>query len=80
MNTVKDAAKERAWRTFLQNIWIDICVVAGPLVYDLVAKAEPTSTRSYWIAGGLSIGKTVALVIIAYVMRLKKRPQTEITK
>lgn len=75
--TKQDAAKERAWRTFLQNIWLDIVVVVGPLVYDLVLNADATSGKTYWITNGLTIGKTVLLVVIAYVMRLKKSPKTE---
>lgn len=76
----KDAAKERAWRTFLQNIWLDICVFVGPLLYDVVFNAQGLESKEYWIANGLSIGKTVLLVIISYVMRLKMRPKTETTK
>lgn len=75
--TKQDAAKERAWRTFLQNIWLDLCVFVGPLLYDLVSNAEGAGSKAYWVAGGLSLGKTAALVVISYVMRLKKTPKTE---
>lgn len=78
--TTQDAAKERAWRTFMQNIWLDIVVVVGPLLYDVVLNADATTGKTYWITNGLSVGKTVLLVIIAYVMRLKNRPKTETTK
>lgn len=80
MATVQEAAKERAWRTFLQNIWLDLCVFVGPLLYDLVLNSSGATTKEYWIAGGISLGKTALLVIIAYVMRLKKRPVTETIK
>lgn len=78
--TVKDAAKERAWRTFLPNLWIDLCVIVGPLVYDMIFNVDGLGTKEYWILNGLSVGKTTLLVIISYVMRLKYRPTTEIVR
>jgi len=69
-------AKDRAWRTFLQNIGIDILVVVGPLLYGAVSSWDGSFTRAYWIPVGLSVVKTAALVIISYVMRLRKEPKT----
>lgn len=79
LDAIKAAAKERAWRTFLQNIWIDICLVAGPQLYALITGAHSLD-KSYWVPGLLSIGKTAALVAIAYVMRLKRQPKSEVAK
>lgn len=77
-NTVitKVDAKDRAWRTFLQNIWLDLGVVVGPLLVDAVTNWDGSFSGTYWATVGLSIGKTAALVIIAYWMRMKKAPQT----
>lgn len=72
----KSDAKDRAWRTFLQNIWLDLAVVVGPLLYDAVSGWDGAFTRAYWLPVGLSVAKTAALVVIAYVMRLKKDPKT----
>lgn len=79
LEAIKAAARERAWRTFLQNIWVDICLIAGPQLYALVTGAH-NFDGEYWVPGLLSVSKTVVLVVIAYVMRLKSKPKTEVAK
>lgn len=69
-------AKDRAWRTFLQNIGVDVTVAVAPLLYGAVSTWDGAFTAAYWLPVGLSVGKTAALVVIAYVMRLKKDPKT----
>lgn len=68
-------AKDRAWRTFLQNIGVDIAVVVAPLLYGAVSSWDGAFTAAYWVPVGLSVAKTAALVAIAYVMRLRKDPK-----
>lgn len=67
-------AKDRAWRTFLQNVGLDLAVVVGPLLYDAVGGWNGSFSAAYWIPVGIMLGKTAALVVIAYVMRLRKPP------
>lgn len=67
-------AKDRAWRTFLQNIGVDVAVAVGPVVYDAVAGWDGAFTAAYWVPVGVSVAKTAAVVVLAYVMRLKKPP------
>ena len=76
VNTVpiKVDARNRAWRTFLNNVFVDIAIVAAPILYGAVTSADFTFTRAYWIPVLVSLGKTAATVVIAYLMRLKKAP------
>lgn len=75
-NTVpKEAdAKNRAWRTFIQNWPIDLFIIVGPLLVDAITSADFAFTWAYWVPVLVSIAKTGILTLIAYVMRLKKPP------
>lgn len=68
-------AKDRSWRTLLQNVPLDILIVVAPLLYDAVSGWDGSFTASYWVAVGVGVAKTAALAVIAYVMRLKKSPK-----
>lgn len=68
-------ARDRAWRTFLQNVGLDIGVTVGPLLVDALTRWDGAFTAAYWTPVGISVGKTAALVVVAYVMRLKKPPR-----
>lgn len=68
-------ARDRAWRTFLQNIGVDIAVTVGPLLVDAFTRWDGAFTAAYWTPVGLSVAKTAVLVVLAYVMRLKKPPK-----
>lgn len=70
----KADAKDRAWRTFLQNIWLDLGVIVGPLLVDAVTKWDGSFTGSYWTGVGITVAKTAATVVLAYWMRMKKPP------
>lgn len=70
-----DDAKDRSWRTFLQNVPLDILLVVAPLLYDAVSGWDGSFSSAYWIAVGVGVAKTAALAVIAYVMRLKKAPK-----
>lgn len=70
-------ARDRAWRTFLQNIGVDVAVTVGPLLVDAFTRWDGAFTSAYWGPVGLSVGKTAVLVVLAYVMRLKKPPKVQ---
>jgi hypothetical protein len=72
--TVADA-RDRAWRTFQQNIPLDILIAVAPLLYDAVMKWDGSFTATYWIAVGVGLLKTAALVPLAYWMRKRKKPK-----
>lgn len=76
---VRDAAKERAWRTFKQQFPIDLAVFIIPLLIDMLASTSVWGTAQYWITIGVSVGKTILGILLAYVMRIKNPPKEEIT-
>lgn len=71
---VKADARNRAWRTFVQNIQVDLAITLGPILVDAVTNWDGAFTGSYWQAVGTTAGKTVVLVLLAYWMRLRKPP------
>lgn len=74
---VRADARDRAWRTFLQNIGLDLAVMLGPILLDAVTRWDGAFTSTYWLPVGISLAKTAALVVVAYVMRLKKPPASQ---
>jgi hypothetical protein len=66
-------AKNRALRTFLQNLGIDLLVAVALVIYTTVGQG----TKIDWALLGLSILKTVLSTAASYIMRvLGKGPQT----
>lgn len=76
---VQDAAKERAWRTFKQQFPLDLAVFIIPVLIDVIASTSNWGTKAYWVTVGVSVGKTVLGMILAYIMRIKNPPQEERT-
>lgn len=72
--TVADA-KDRAWRTFQQNIPLDILIAVSPLLFDAVTNWDGSFSSTYWISVGVGVLKTAALVPLAYWMRKRKKPK-----
>lgn len=77
---VQDAAKERAWRTFKQQFPLDVAVILIPLFIDVLTNTSAWGTTTYWITVGVSVGKTVLGILLAYVMRIQNPPKEETTK
>lgn len=77
---VEQAAKERAWRTFKQQFPLDLAVFIIPLLIDVLANTSSWGTKAYWVTLGVSLGKTILGMLLAYVMRIKNPPQEETTK
>ena len=67
-------AKDRSWRTFQQNVPLDILIAVAPLLFDAVTKWDGSFSTVYWTAVGVGVLKTAALVPLAYWMRRKKPP------
>lgn len=59
-------ARNRAARTFLQGLVIDIGVAIATLI---LASAQTITDKSGLIALGIALGKTVVTTAISYVMR-----------
>lgn len=64
-------AKQRAWRTMLQGLLLDVLVAVALVVYEAMAVAEPD-----WRLLLLSLLKTGLMAAASYVMRVV-RPPTE---
>lgn len=67
-------ARNRSWRTLWQGLLLDLAVVLLPLAYDALSGWDGAGGRAYWTAVGVSLGKTAALTVVAYIARLVKTP------
>ena len=73
-NTAVQAdAKQRAKRTFIQGIALDVAVAVAVALLAWLPDADLTSKQA-WIILGTSLAKTVLTAVASYVMRLKVRP------
>lgn len=63
-------AKNRAWRTLLQNLTVDVIVTAvvylGPVIAGWSAWGDVTAQ---WKIVAFSLGKTVLLTVFSFIMR-----------
>lgn len=65
-------AKNRALRTLVQNLGVDLLVALGTVVPMLLTMSF--ADKAAWIAFGASVAKTVVLVFTSYVSRLAVEP------
>ena len=61
-------AKNRAWRTFLQGLAIDLAVAVATTLLVWLPAAD-LSSGDGWKIFGLSLAKTLIQTVAAYVMR-----------
>ena len=71
--TTKADAAQRAKRTFIQGIVLDVAVAVAVALLAWLPDADLTSKQA-WIILGTSLAKTVLTAVASYVMRLKVRP------
>lgn len=74
----KAAATERATRTALQGIAIDVAVAIAVALLAWLPDAD-LSSRAAWLILGTTLAKTVLTAVASYVMRLKVAPSEETT-
>lgn len=67
MNALIKDAENKAWRTFLQGIGIDIGIAVALLVAQIVA--APLTAWQGWLAIGIALARTILGAAAAYVMR-----------
>lgn len=73
-NTAVQAdAAQRAKRTFIQGIALDVCVAIAVTLLAWLPDAD-LSSKEAWSILGLSLAKTVLTAVASYVMRLKVAP------
>lgn len=73
ISTTKADAAQRAKRTFIQGIALDVAVAVAVALLAWLPDADLTSKQA-WIILGTSLAKTVLTAVASYVMRLKVRP------
>jgi hypothetical protein len=67
-------AKDRAIRTGIQNVGVDIMAASGTALYSALEAGGDPFTAPFWIVLGISVGKTALLIAASYLMRLRKEP------
>lgn len=70
---VQADATQRAKRTLIQGIALDVAVAIAVALLAWLPDADLTSKQA-WIILGTSLAKTVLTAVASYVMRLKVRP------
>lgn len=73
ISTTKADAAQRAKRTFIQGIALDVAVAVAVALLAWLPDADLTNKQA-WIILGTSLAKTVLTAVASYVMRLKVRP------
>lgn len=67
---LKADAKNRAARTLLQGLAIDVLIAVGTALAMWLPDATLTAGES-WLVLGVSVGKTALTVLASWLMRLK---------
>lgn len=70
---VSSDARNRAWRTFLQGLGIDVGVAITLILVAAFADIQWTST--YWATLGASLGRTILQTAVSYVFRIFVKPR-----
>lgn len=70
---VQADAKQRAKRTLIQGIALDVAVAVAVALLAWLPDADLTNKQA-WIILGTSLAKTVLTAVASYVMRLKVAP------
>jgi hypothetical protein len=66
----KQDAQNRALRTFLQSLAVDVLIALGAVGYEVVSSSSDVD----WKLLGLLLAKTALTVLFSYLMRLKYDP------
>lgn len=70
---IKKDAQNRALRTFLSNLGIDLGISVAAVIGTVIFTMDITSKEA-WVALGLLVAKTVISAPVSYILRLKKSP------
>lgn len=72
---VESDARNRAVRTFLQGLGLDVAVAVVVVLASFIL-VDVQWTATYWLALGLALSKTVVQSIVAYFVRKLVPPAT----
>jgi hypothetical protein len=73
---VKAAARERATRTLLTGLGLDLLVAVAVVLGAWLPDADLSNRAAWGILGG-TVAKSVLSALVSYVLRLKVRPSEE---
>jgi len=73
--SVNAAATERATRTFIQGLALDVLIAIG-LVLSTTAY-DGLTNKAAWTALAIALGKSVVQAVVSYAMRKYAPPATE---
>lgn len=62
-------ARNRAWRTFVQGLAVDVLLSAAAALTLALSAPELTWSKPYWIGVGLAVGKSVLQAVTSYAAR-----------
>jgi hypothetical protein len=68
MDTTHDA-RNRAWRTFVQGLAVDILAALVLAVGPALMQTDGLTTRAYWSTMGALVLKTVVTAVVSYIAR-----------
>jgi hypothetical protein len=68
MDTTHDA-RNRAWRTFVQGLAVDVLAALVLAVGPALMSADGMTSKAYWITMGGLVLKTVVTAVVSYVAR-----------
>lgn len=71
--TTRTDATDRAWRTLVQGLAIDVAIAIAAALLVWLPDAD-ISTREAWTVLGITLAKTVLTAVASFVMRLKVDP------
>jgi hypothetical protein len=74
--TVQSDAKDRAWRTLIQGLLLDLSVAIVLVLAPAVSAVEWTS--EYWTALGLLVAKSAVQSLVSYLMRTLVKPKAAV--
>lgn len=72
--SAQDDARNRAFRTFVQGLGVDVVGAVTLAVGPALAGADFAWSRAYWLTVAGLAGKTAILSAVSYVARRVKAP------
>lgn len=75
--SVSNDALVRAWRTFYTAIGMDILLLLGAGLTELMGSGVEVTSQAFWAAAGVLALKSVLTGLATYLLRLKVTPKNE---
>lgn len=68
-------ARNRAWRTLVQGLGVDVAAAVALAVLPSLSGAEFAWTREYWLTVAGLAGRSAVVAAVSYVARRVRAPQ-----